>query len=631
MLYGKWYICKCLNNLIVETNKVKLDYMWKDCETNIDLLDFDYLVDVTKKIIQNDDLTPSTIGIYGDWGSGKSSLMDMVMSELSEDKDVLCLKFNGWLFEGYEDAKVALIGSILDEISKKKRLSEKAKGVLKNLYDNTDFIKLSSKLTKYGIDFFLTGGIFTLTDITIGTIKNALSSQGSEAEKEEIEGVLKALKSKEIRKSVKSFHDDFANLLKQTKIKRLVVFIDELDRCKHDTILDTLEAIRLFLFAKGTSFVIGADERQIRYAVQMKYPDVEGNQMDIGKEYLEKLIQYPIRIPQLGRKEVDFYIMCLLFEKDFSNDIISIRNIIKEGKEQNFLDFELTYELIKEKSEDLAERLKDTISLSKQMSSVLAKGLNGNPRHCKRFLNAMESRVMMANFRKIPLDRKVLAKLMLVEYFKDPFYKRLAQLQADENGKPSEIVRIEEGNWDEAEILSTWKEDAWIAEWLTNIEPPLANVDLRPYFYFSRESQKNISFAKSQNLSRDAIKIIQNLLSGTDTLRNEAIKLASTVSDFEATSILTELASKIEASTEIEKSLFQSFIEWGSSRNELYIDVLAILERLPVDKIKVSFIPLIPAFANKLIDKAKIIELMTKWESQKALKSAIADEMKNIK
>lgn len=128
--------------------------MWKDCETNIDLLDFDYLVDVTKKIIQNDDLTPSTIGIYGDWGSGKSSLMDMVMSELSKEKDVLCLKFNGWLFEGYEDAKVALIGSILDEISKKKRLSDKAKGVLKNLYDNTDFIKLSSKLAKYGIDFF---------------------------------------------------------------------------------------------------------------------------------------------------------------------------------------------------------------------------------------------------------------------------------------------------------------------------------------------------------------------------------------------------------------------------------------------------------------------------------------------
>ncbi len=605
--------------------------MWKDCETNIDLLDFDYLVDVTKNIILKDDLTPSTIGIYGDWGSGKSSLMDMAMVGLSKDKDILCLKFNGWLFEGYEDAKTALIGTILDEINKKLTLSSKAKRILRRLYDNINFFKLSSKAIKYGLDFFLTGGILTATDITSEAIQKVLSSKGAKIEEKEIENILKAFKGKDIRKNIKSFHNDFSSLLEQTNIKRLVVFIDELDRCKHETILETLEAIRLFLFAKGTSFVIGADERQIRYAVQMKYPDVEGNQIDIGKEYLEKLIQYPIRIPQLGQKEVEFYIMFLLFEKNFCDDLVLIREIIREGKEKNFLDFELTYELIKKKSDDLAEKLKNTISLSKQISSVLAKGLNGNPRHCKRFLNAMELRIMMADYRKIPLDRKILAKLMLVEYFKDPFYKRLAQLQANESGKPTEMVKIEEGKWDEADVLNTWKEDIWIADWLTIIEPPLSNVDLRPYFYFSRESQKNISFAKSQNLSRDAIKIIQHLLSGTDTLRNEAIKLASTVSDFEASSILNELAAKIESSTEIEKSLFQSFIEWSSSRIELHVDTIAILERLPLDKIKVSFMPLIPPFANRLTDKSKVIELLTKWESEKSLKSAIEDEKKNIK
>ncbi|MDR1881877.1 MAG: KAP family NTPase [Prevotella sp.] len=58
--------------------------MWKDSETNIDLLYFDYLVYVTKKIILDDKLTSSTIGIYGDWGSGKSSLIDMVMNNLKQ-------------------------------------------------------------------------------------------------------------------------------------------------------------------------------------------------------------------------------------------------------------------------------------------------------------------------------------------------------------------------------------------------------------------------------------------------------------------------------------------------------------------------------------------------------------------
>lgn len=606
--------------------------MWKDCETNIDLLDFDYLVDVTKHIILSDNLTPSTIGIYGDWGSGKSSLMDMTMTELLKDEQILCLKFNGWLFEGYEDAKVALVGSILDEIGKKKRLSAKAKDTLKNLYDNTDFIKLSGKLAKYGLDFFLTGGILSLTDITIETIKNALISKGEKIEDADIEGVLKAFKSKEVRRSIKSFHSDFEKLLNQSKIKRLVVFIDELDRCKHDTILETLEAIRLFLFAKGTSFIIGADERQIQYAVRLKYPDVEGNQIDIGKEYLEKLIQYPVRIPQLGQKEVEYYIMYLLFEKHFKEELSIIRDIIEKEKGNSFLEFELTYELIKEEDKELADKLKDTISLSKQISSVLAKGLNGNPRHCKRFLNAMELRLMMADYRKMPLDRKVLAKLMLVEYFKEPFYKRLAELQAGESGKPKELVNIENGEWNEVNVLKIWKDDSWIMEWITNIEPKLSEFDLRPYFYFSRESQKNISFAKSQNLSQDAIKIMQQLFSGADTMRNEAIKLFSNVVDFEASIILNELAAKIESSTEIEKSLFQSFIEWGGTRKELYIDVISILERLPVDKIKLSFIPLISPFANKMDDKSKIIQLLSSWADKKSsLKSAIADEIKNIK
>ena len=100
--------------------------MWRDSETNIDLLDFDYLIGITKDIIINDDLSPSSIGVYGDWGSGKSSLMEMTLSDLSLNKDYLCLKFNGWLFEGYEDAKTALIGTILDEINKKKKLTAKA-------------------------------------------------------------------------------------------------------------------------------------------------------------------------------------------------------------------------------------------------------------------------------------------------------------------------------------------------------------------------------------------------------------------------------------------------------------------------------------------------------------------------
>lgn len=96
--------------------------MWKDSETEIDYLNFDYIVDAVTKIVLDEELSPSSIGLYGDWGSGKSSLMKMIERKLTQDEDnsILCVRFNGWLFEGYEDAKTALCGTILEKIREEK-------------------------------------------------------------------------------------------------------------------------------------------------------------------------------------------------------------------------------------------------------------------------------------------------------------------------------------------------------------------------------------------------------------------------------------------------------------------------------------------------------------------------------
>lgn len=98
--------------------------MWKDSETELDFLDFDYLIEILKDIIEDESLLPSSIGVYGDWGSGKSSLIRMSMKEFEAKDDTVCLVFNGWLFEGYEDAKTALIGTILDTIQSKRSLDK---------------------------------------------------------------------------------------------------------------------------------------------------------------------------------------------------------------------------------------------------------------------------------------------------------------------------------------------------------------------------------------------------------------------------------------------------------------------------------------------------------------------------
>jgi len=80
--------------------------MWSDNETPIDFLGFQHWSRARLSIVQEDHLLPATIGVYGDWGSGKSSLLRMVGEAIQRDEKHFVLSFNGWLFEGYEDAQV---------------------------------------------------------------------------------------------------------------------------------------------------------------------------------------------------------------------------------------------------------------------------------------------------------------------------------------------------------------------------------------------------------------------------------------------------------------------------------------------------------------------------------------------
>ena len=291
--------------------------MWPDKETNIDYLNFGYIVDLIVEIAMNRELTPSTIGLYGDWGSGKSSLMKLAQDRIEgiskakkkkvdDTPKTLCIEFNGWLFEGYEDTKTSLCGTILDKLDDAQRFGPEVANKAKDLIKKIDFKKLIGKGVKFGMDYLLTGGIGALTDLTLSSILNSLKDKSGSIETKDIEDVLAKFKTEEkTRTEIKKFRDDFKQLLEDSKVENVIVFIDELDRCSPDTILDLFEAMRLFLFVDGMSFIIGADERLIQYAIETKYKEVPGNNLDIGKEYLEKVIQYPVTIPQLNHAEVN--------------------------------------------------------------------------------------------------------------------------------------------------------------------------------------------------------------------------------------------------------------------------------------------------------------------------------------
>lgn len=605
--------------------------MWRDSETELDYLDFDYLIDTVSNIIKNNDLLPSTIGVYGDWGSGKSSLINMSIASMKDDKDIEVIYFNGWLFEDYEDAKTALLGNILDTIEKNRTLGNTAKKCIAGLYKSIDKMKLVKNAIGLGVGAFITGGINIATDFVISTALDKIMNLKDDILKEDfIEAIKTELTNKEIRESITAFRADFDKLLKETEIDKLVVFIDELDRCSPDTILDTLEAIRLFLYVGRTVFIIGADERHISYAVQTKFKEIDGIGIDIGKEYLEKIIQYPVRIPRLSTQEMELYISLLFMEKDLAKqEFEDTINFINSQKSKHFFDFQLDYSMLKGFNDEIANKVKLSLEISKQLSSVLANGLNGNPRHCKRFLNSMVMRLDMAQYKGVELDRKILAKIMMLEYFKPRMFSELVIAPIDLTGKIMELSMLENNESESLEILGKWKDDDWVKNWL-GMEPAIGDEDLRPYFYFARTTLDNRYEMAKMKISKIANDVLRNLTAGSESGIRSACDKVTEVNEYEAALIIGHLISQITSASEINDIQIRSLLEWGKLKKEVHTDIITGLEALSGVRIKPSHIPRIRNFGIEIKQIQKIDEIFDQWISDNpSLKSLIEVERGN--
>ena len=97
-----------------------------DTETKVDLLNNEAIAKTVIALLRERPDRAVTIGIHGDWGAGKSSILEMVESNLAGDDKVLCIKFNGWRFQGFEDAKIALIEGIVTGLIEKRPLLTQA-------------------------------------------------------------------------------------------------------------------------------------------------------------------------------------------------------------------------------------------------------------------------------------------------------------------------------------------------------------------------------------------------------------------------------------------------------------------------------------------------------------------------
>lgn len=663
--------------------------MWSDNESDIDLLGFDYLTSAITLIVGNESLLPATIGVYGDWGSGKSSLLKRTQVELEKDSEVLVLSFTGWLFEGYEDAKTALMGTILDEIVAKRTLDNKAKHLVVSLLKRINFMQLLGSVTKLGTKAGLAYATSGLAGLGISGAMDAaqIAEQLAEKAKEiDVDGIdlgkfLKEDPNQNLRRDIREFRADFGKLLKETKIKTLVIIIDDLDRCNPDTIIETLEAIKLFLFVPHTAFILGADERLVKYAVRRRFPELPGERAEVGRDYLEKLIQFDIRIPSLGRSELETYINLLFFEKTNTRDseaFQNAQNYVTDSSSSSLLDVRFNYGIAQKiLGGQIPGELAEDLIIAQRIAPILVVGLNGNPRQCKRFLNKLMMRIEMARAKKVDLKQRVLAKLMLLEYFSPQFFKQLAELQANQQGYPNELSLAEKhvnpsktvevddeelsedghvsdefeskikkrpsgkrkvsGNGVAAELdpsISTWISDNWMKDWLKS-EPFLADEDLKPYFFFSRDTLQGVVNTALQRMTPQAQEMFNGLFQGSHAVRNNALKKARELSPADAAAVFQTLSERVREEEDLgaESSAFNRLCDWVSHRSELFNQFIAFVREYPEASLPAAVVLRLEKLGKEREMLEPVKELFQQWANSTGssqVKVAAENRLKNL-
>src|SRR5712691_11836631 len=116
-----------------------------DQETRVDLLNNEAISATIIKLLRARPDRPVTVGVHGDWGAGKSSILEMLEAGFESDDKVLCLKFNGWRFQGFEDAKIALIEGIVTGLIEKRPILTKAGEAVRNILHRIDLLKVANK------------------------------------------------------------------------------------------------------------------------------------------------------------------------------------------------------------------------------------------------------------------------------------------------------------------------------------------------------------------------------------------------------------------------------------------------------------------------------------------------------
>jgi hypothetical protein len=222
---------------------------------------------------------PFTIGIFGEWGTGKTSLMRLIERQLSGNPNIVTVWFNAWRYEKEEHPVIPLVGTIVQALEKHKGLSQRFGASGRQLIRSLRAIAygFSAKSTVKVPGFAEVEASFVAKDMID---RNERLTPDPLLDRSLYFGAFNSLEDVKLRDSV-----------------RIVVLIDDLDRCFPDQAIRLLESIKLVLAQPGFIFVLGVARQVIEGYLQHRYSEEYGIKDFKGQLYLDKIVQLPFHIP----------------------------------------------------------------------------------------------------------------------------------------------------------------------------------------------------------------------------------------------------------------------------------------------------------------------------------------------
>jgi len=581
--------------------------MWSDKETHQDCLGYTTYVQVLANVCTHKDLAPLTLGIFGPWGSGKTSLMEMLRRHIDDtkgDKKRKTLWFNAWMYEGRDEAQSALIHALLRLLQADVSIGGEAKQLWDKLKSGASVLKLGKAITK---------SVITMSP--------------------DIDGFVDAFdkESGRIADTMETFEADLRKLMELVHVDRIVVFIDDLDRCSSAKVIETFETIKLFLNTPTCTFVIGADAEKIKHAVGEVYGIANDTQRQ--KDYLEKIVQIPFGIPAQDIRDIGCYVGMLIVGRHLNE---TAWKKLSSDRRRFYEATDLSAAFTAWTSENQIAFDGGTDPVAGELGAVLpyvdvlARGLRGNPRQIKRFLNILSLRQQLGEANKLDAKPDLLVKFSVLEYAWDKFFTDLVANVDPRTGKSELLGQLvsataNEGKTTVSDTVSKYLREPGLADFLTAAPPIDGETNLQPYLFLAQTS-----LGRSQSVGLvtidESTKVLVKAIEGTDPIPSRAAAKKAAQDAAVAGAVFRQLVSDLPTAKDQSSiaNMLGAFETIGGAQPDLFRIVLKPLENIATGN------PAISLAVSTLLNAAEKAgaqvspELKAKFTSASAIASALS-------